>query len=69
MKTAEIILSSGEYIRREDVLRNFMALAEAEASFPLLCSQDYHLACLLLLPDVLEQAENDMEERREARRK
>ena len=61
MQVNQIILSSGESLTRVEVLRAFLLLAGAEASFPLLSSQDTHLACLLLLPKVLEQAELDRE--------
>lgn len=61
MQVDQIILSSGESLSRVEVLRAFLLLAGAEASFPLLSSQDTHLACLLLLPEVLEQAELDKE--------
>ena len=57
----QIILASGESLTRVEVLRAFLLLAGAEASFPLLTRQDTHLACLLLLPEVLEQAELDKE--------
>ena len=59
MPVNQIILPSGESMTREEVLRAFLLLAKAEASFPALSRQDTHLACLLLLPCALEQAELD----------
>ena len=61
MPVKQIILASGESMTREEVLRAFLMLARSEASFPTLTQQDVHLACLLLLPCVLEQAELDNE--------
>lgn len=62
MKILEVILPSGESLTREEILRAFILLAEAEASFPMLSTQDEHLACLLMMPAVLEQKERDRED-------
>lgn len=62
MQILEVILPSGESLTREEILRAFILLAEAEASFPMLSAKDEHLACLLMMPDVLEQKERDRED-------
>ena len=50
---AEIILSSGESLTRDDIIGAVLALAQSEASFPCLSVQDTHNAVLLLVPDVI----------------
>lgn len=50
----QIILRSGDSLTEAEIVEAYLLLARAKASFPLLSRHDTHLACLMLMPDVLD---------------
>lgn len=57
--TQSVLLPSGESLTAADVLAAFLLLARAEAGFPFLGEKDVHLACLMLIPHLLEFNEEE----------
>lgn len=58
--TQRVLLPSGESLTTEEVITAFLLLAREEADFPFLGPKDVQLACLMLIPKILEI--NDEEE-------
>ena len=50
----QIILRSGDSLTEAEIMEAYLLLARSKASFPLLSQHDTHLACLMLMPDLLE---------------